>query len=123
MDRESIAAQIRNEYGAEGERLWMRFPEYLVFRNPDNQKWFAVLMDLERSRLMRSGEGKVDVINLKCDSILIGSLLRKKGFFPGYHMNKEHWITVLLDGSVEESELKALIRLSYEIVDRKGKKK
>ncbi len=119
MDREKITDYIQNEFGVEGERLWMTFPDYIVFRNQKNKKWFAVIMDIEKSKLGLEGEGKVDIIDLRCDSILIGSLLHNKGYLPAYHMSKKNWITALLDGSVSDNELKDLIHLSYEIIEKK----
>ena len=74
-------------------------------------------MDIEKSRLGLEDKGKIDIIDLKCDPILIGSLLHNEGYLPAYHMSKKNWITVLLDGSVSENELKDLICLSYEIID------
>ena len=50
-----------------------------------------------------------------CDSILLGSLLDEKGFFPAYHMNKENWITVSLNGSVADDKIKMLIDMSFEL--------
>lgn len=64
----------------------------------------------------------MDVINLKCDPELIGSLRLKSGFHAAYHMNKEKWISIRLDGSVVDSEIKSLIELSFELT-RDGKKK
>ena len=40
-----------------------------------------------------TGEGEVDILNVKCDPILSGSLRMQPGFFPAYHMNKEKWIS------------------------------
>ena len=41
---------------------------------------------------------------------------------PGYHQNKEHWNTVILDGSVPENEIKRMIAESYDLVTVKGRK-
>ena len=38
---------------------------------------------------------------------------------PGYHQNKEHWNTVILDGSVPKEEIKRMIAESYDLVTRK----
>lgn len=121
MNRERAIEYICNEFGVEGECLWLTFPNYIVFRNKQNKKWFAIIMDIERSKLGLGGEGKVDIIDLKCDNILIGSLLQTPGYLPAYHMSKKNWITVLLDGSVGAQELKDLIHMSYEIVDKRRK--
>ena len=119
MNRKSVIDYIGSEFGTEGERLWLTFPDYIVFRNKGNKKWFAIIMDIERSKLGLGGEGKVDIINLKCDNILIGSLLQMRGYLPAYHMSKKNWITIMLDGSVSEDELKDLICFSYEIIEKK----
>ena len=56
-------------------------------------------------------------INLKCDPET-GAELRERypAVQPGYHMNKKHWITVAMDGSVPEKLIKAWIEASYELV-------
>ncbi len=119
MNRQEVTQYIQNEFGVEEEHLWMTFPDYIVFRNQKNEKWFAIIMDIDRSKLGLDGDGRVDIIDLKCDPILIGSLLRNKGYLPAYHMSKKSWLTVLLDGSVGDEELKDLIHLSYEIIEQK----
>ena len=119
MNRKNIIDFIKNEFDITEEHLWMIFPDYIVFRNKKNKKWFAIIMDIEKGKLGLDGEGKIDIIDLKCDPILIGSLLHNKGYLPAYHMSKKSWITILLDGSVSENELKDLIYLSYEIIEKK----
>ena len=119
MNRQEIISFIKEAFDITEEHLWLTFPDYIVFRNKKNKKWFAIIMDIEKSTLGLDGEGKVDIIDLKCDPILIGSLLRNKGYLPAYHMSKKSWITVLLDGSVSDEELKDLICLSYEIIEKK----
>ncbi len=59
-------------------------------------------------------------VNLKCEPEL-SELLQKKyaSIKPGYHMNKRHWITLTLDGSVPDHEVIFLIDLSYELVVKK----
>ncbi len=119
MNRQNVIQYINTEFDTEGERLWSKYPDYLVFRNRKNKKWFAIIMDIEKSRLGLPGEGKIDIINLKCDPMLIGSLLCNKGYLPAYHMNKQYWISLVLDGSVNHKEITELINLSYEIIDSK----
>ncbi len=119
MNREDVIIFIQNEFGVREEHLWITFPDYIVFRNKKNKKWFALIMDIEKNKLGLEGEGKADIIDLKCDPILIGSLLHKEGCVPAYHMSKKSWITVLLDGSFNDEELKDLICLSYEIIEKK----
>lgn len=58
-------------------------------------------------------------INLKCDPDR-ALLLRDQypAITPGYHMNKKHWNTIVLDGSVPSSLLRELIDHSYELVKK-----
>ncbi len=122
MNRRDVIDFIKTEYDTPQEHLWMSYPDYIVFRNSINNKWFAVVMDVERQKLGLEGNGKVDVLNVKCDPILIGSLRLSKGYLPTYHMSKDKWISVLLDGTVADNEIKDLIHLSYELICGNGKK-
>jgi predicted DNA-binding protein (MmcQ/YjbR family) len=122
MNRRDVIDFINTEYDTPQEHLWMSYPDYIVFRNSINNKWFAVVMDVERQKLGLKGSGKVDVLNVKCDPILIGSLRLSKGYLPAYHMSKDKWISVLLDGTVADNEIKDLIHLSYELICGNGKK-
>lgn len=66
-----------------------------------------------------TGDGGIDRITLKCDpehaAILVGE---HEHIVPGYHMNKRHWITVDLDGSVPRSLVDDLVDDSYLLVRR-----
>ena len=56
-------------------------------------------------------------VNLKCDPERALDLRdRYEEVRPGYHMNKKHWNTVELGGSIPEAELRGLIDHSYELV-------
>lgn len=113
---ERIIAHIRETYGAQPEFLWARTPNNAVFRHSGTGKWFAaLLLDVPRRSLGLPGEGRADILDLKCGPAMIGSLLDGVRYFPGYHMNKEHWISVLADGSVPLGELAPLLDLSYQL--------
>lgn len=112
-----------NTYGVEPDYPFSTAPTYAVLRHLSNRKWFALIGDVRRDRLGLSGEGKVDIINVKCDPILSGSLLMQEGYYPAYHMNHESWITILLDGTVSLEEIYQLLDLSYELTMVKPKKK
>ncbi len=113
--REEVVTYIRTTYQSGEEYLWQRFPDYAVFRHKDNQKWFALIMDVARGKLEMSQEEEVvDIINLKIpDAMLYDHLLSQKGFYPAYHMGRGRWLSLLLDGSVELSEIQKWIAESY----------
>lgn len=80
-------------------------------------------MDVPKNELGLQGTEILDVVNLKCDPILIGSLRKESGFFPAYHMSKAGWITVALDGSVPDEQIKMLLDMSYDATAPKIKRK
>jgi predicted DNA-binding protein (MmcQ/YjbR family) len=122
VDRASLLAYVKETYHTKPEYLWPRYPTYGVLRHKENRKWFGVVMDVPRSKLGLGGEDPISIVDLKCDPVMLGSLLQKPGHFPGYHMNKNHWITVLLDGSVPPQELFPLVDFSYQLTKTKRKK-
>lgn len=116
-----IIRHIKEFYGVQPDFLWEKSPENAALRHINSKKWFGVLMlDTPKKRLGIDDGKTVDIMVLKCDPILIGSLIAKSGYLPGYHMNKEHWITVLLDETVSAEEIFGLIDMSYEMT--KGRK-
>lgn len=72
-------------------------------------------MNVPRVKLGLSGEGKVDIINLKGDPEFNSLLRRQQGILPAYHMNKEHWTTIVLDSSFPKGEIYDLINWSYNL--------
>lgn len=114
LETAQVTRYIAEKYGVAPEFLWAKTPENAVFRHRSNAKWFAaLLMETPRKRLNLPGEGQVDILDLKCDPKLSGSLKDGRHYLPGYHMNKEHWITVVLDSGVCMDEVYGLIDLSY----------
>ena len=115
MNRTELETYIGETYSVSGEYLFVRYPSFKVFRHLGNRKWFAVIMDIPRKNLGLDGADEISVVNVKCDTRLIGSLRADPGIFPGWHMNKAHWITVTLDGTVDDEKLKFLLNMSYEL--------
>lgn len=115
MNRSELEAYITEIYSTEGEHLFDKYPSFLVFRHNGNRKWFAVIMDIPRKNLSLPSEDEISVVNLKCDTRLIGSFREEPGIFPGWHMNKAHWLSVALDGTVDDEKIKFLVDMSYEL--------
>ena len=122
MNRAELKQFIMENYSAEADYPWLKYPNYEVFRHSSNQKWFALIMDVPKNKLGLHGSEPLDVVNFKCDPILIGSLRGEAGIFPAYHMNKEQWITVALDGSMSDEQIKMLLDMSYEATAPKKSK-
>ena len=115
ISRKEIFFYAKDKYGIEPDYPWVRTPNYAILRHKANRKWFGAIVDITEDKLGLKGRKLIDALLLKCDPILIGSLRSEIGILPGYHMNKEHWITVLLDGSYPKERVFELINLSYEL--------
>lgn len=116
--RDIILRYAAEKYDTKPEYLWERTPDAAVLRHYDNKKWFGIIMSVPRKRLGIPGEGNVDILDVKSDPLLAGSLRLKSGILPGYHMNKGSWITILLDGTVNENEIFSLLNMSFELTSK-----
>ena len=86
---------------------------YGVFKNPDNGKWYALIMSIDRSKLNKKLSGEVEVVNIKLDEAKIPELHKQAGFYPAYHMNKKNWLTITLDDTVPDDVLFELLKESH----------
>lgn len=116
VDREEIFEYVKKQYGTIPEFLWSSSPDSAVLRH-HNGKWYAVIMNVERSKLGLDGDDTVEIMDVKCDPEMTGMIIQTYGFLPGYHMNKQHWITILLDGTVGESKILDFLDMSYDLID------
>lgn len=123
MLRQDILKWVLDTYGSQPESLWAKYPQDVVLRHESNKKWYAIIMTVKKSALGLDSEQEVDIIDVKCDTLQIDFLAQQQGFFHGYHMNKNHWLTILLDGSVPIETVCGLIEQSYEMTAPKLKKK
>ena len=123
MNREELEAYILNHYSTEADYPWADTPRAAVFRHVANRKWFALPMEVPLDKLGLAGTEKLDIVNFKCNPILIASLRGENGIFPAYHMNKASWITAALDGSVPVETIELLLDVSYELTKPKPRRK
>ena len=123
MSKQDFQKYILDVYGVTPDFPWENDPTSAVYRHSNNRKWFALMMVIPNSRLGLREDGMIDVVNLKCDPVFIGSLRSQKGIFPAYHMSKDKWISVALDGSVDDEQIKMLLDMSFELTGVKIKKR
>lgn len=119
MNRDDFEKFVIQNYDAVFDYPWKKSPENEVFRHKDSRKWFALVMNVQKRWLGLDEDGMLDVVNLKCDRELVGSLRKQHGIFKAYHMNRENWVTVVLDGGVSDEKLKSLVRMSYDLTSGK----
>lgn len=116
--RSEVIAYAKKQYGTLPEYPWRYLPGYTVFRHTDSRKWYGLIMDVPTEKLGIHGKDTVDILEVKCDPILSGSLINGKGICPAYHMKQGGWISVLLDGSVEKTLIFSLLDMSYELTSK-----
>lgn len=115
ITRSEMFEYAEKTFGAKPDYPFKTYPHYAILRHLDDQKWFGLVMNVPKDKLGLEGEGDVDVIDIKCHPDKVHDLKIKAGFLPAYHMNKEHWLTAVLDGSVTKEEVFSLLAESYEL--------
>ena len=78
-------------------------------------------MTIPKNKLDPRADGMIDIVNVKCDPILVGSLRLEQGVYPAYHMSKTNWVTIALDGTVDAEKVKWLLDMSYELTKARNK--
>lgn len=113
--REDILNYVASQYGTKPEYPWFDLPEHAVLRH-SNGKWYGIIMSIPSDKLGLDSTEKIDILVCKCDPMMRDFLLTETGFYPAYHMNKTHWITALLDGSVDKSLVCHILDLSFQLI-------
>lgn len=114
-EAKDIIHYIKNKYQDELEYLWEKFSENAIWRNKQNNKWYGLIMIIDENKLGIKGNKKIEIIDLRYPKDDIKNIVDNKKIFKGYHMNKNNWITIKLDGSVNLEEIYNLIDISYNI--------
>ena len=110
-----IIAYVKNKYGDKLEFLWEKSPKNAVIRRKSSNKWYAVILTVSKRKLNLDSDEIIEIINLHNNPEEIKKLIDYKKYFPAYHMNKKHWCTICLDGTVELKEIYRMIDISYEL--------
>ena len=110
-----IIHYVKNKYGDELEFLWKKSPKNAVVRRKSTKKWYAAILTISKRKIGLNSYELVEIINLHNSQEEIEKLIDNKKYFPAYHMNKKHWCTICLDGTVELKEIYKLIDISYEL--------
>ncbi len=108
-----IARLIIDRYQDIPEFLWVKFPGYGVFRNSNNNKWYSIIMNINKSKIDKNHFKEIEIINVKLEEEKIKKLLTRKGFYPSYHMNKKNWITIILDDTLSDEEIMDYVKESH----------
>ena len=119
-ERENIINFALSLEGAMADKPFPEDFDTTVLRHADTGKWFGIIMHISGNKVGLSPDIKVDVMNVKCkpeDTFTAREI--SSGILPAYHMNKKHWISILLNGTVERELTEALLENSYELTKKK----
>ena len=109
VKREEIIKHIKEYYGISPEYLWKDTPDTAVFRHEDTHKWFAIIMKVKGEEYfnVKTEPNYSDLLRNTYDYII-----------PAYHMNKEHWNTVIISRKIDKNLLYDLIEQSYKLTKK-----
>ena len=103
MTKQEFFEYCLDAYGTEPDYPFDDLLETAVLRHADNRKWYAIVMRVSRRKFGLASDEVVDVLNLKLPTEMFGSFGASDGVYPAYHMNKLHWISVLLPDATEDT--------------------
>ena len=115
----SITKLINDKYSVSPEFLWNFVPDYGVFRNVRSKKWFGIVMNLDKSKIIPNKTGEVELLNLKLDEN-VTEALKLNGVYSPYHSSKKNWVSIILDNTLSDEKIMELVDLSYDISNIKG---
>ncbi|MBQ7604538.1 MAG: MmcQ/YjbR family DNA-binding protein [Clostridia bacterium] len=112
-----ILRYIRDVYDAGPEFLWRIYPEIAAIRVHGKKSWFAIVGRIPKDRLFPGADGVVEIINLKGSPDEVKTLTESKVACPAYHMNKRDWYSLVLDDTLPDERVTALIDRSVCLVE------
>ncbi len=115
--RKILLDYVKEKYETIPEEPW-EDNNHATIKTSNSKKWYGIFMSIPYKTLGLEKSGKIDVLNVKLNPELIQSLIDKKHFFPAYHMNKKHWISIVLDSDVDLNLVKSLIDESFNLVEK-----
>lgn len=106
---------LASKYGDKLEFLWKKFEGNAVWRRADTDKWYGVIMAVSKRKLGLDSDETVEIVDFRMQEEELDAIFDGKCYFRGYHMNKRHWCTVCLDGSVTFEEIQRHFDESYRL--------
>lgn len=119
MQAKELIEYVAQKYDNELEFLWEKFSDNAVWRRTDNKKWYGIILTISKNKLGINSNEMVEIIDLRIQPEKIKELIDNEKYFPGWHMNKKTWYTIILDGSVPTEELCHRIDESYILAKKK----
>ena len=121
MTKQQFFNYCLNTYGTSPDYPFDEDFETAVLRHTDKRKWYAIVMRVSRRKFGLDSDEVIDVVNLKLPTEMFGSFGAADGVYPAYHMNKLHWISVLLPDAPDDMA-RFLVNVSFEATKSPKKK-
>ena len=122
MNKQQFLEYCLNTYGTSPDYPFDDHLETAVLRHAGNRKWYAIIMKVSRRKFGFDSDEVMDVVNLKLPTEMLGSFGAADGVYPAYHMNKLHWISVLLPDAPDDV-VQFLVNVSFEATKKLNKRK
>ena len=116
-----VIKYIKDKYNDELEFLWKKSPNNAIVRRKTSAKWYAVFLTISKNKLGFASNKIVEILNLHLRPQKAEELIMSGKYFPAYHMNKYHWNSIILNGTVPNEDIKNMIEDSYEMTKPKRK--
>lgn len=114
--RNQLFEFIKEYFDVLPQTPWDKHPDYFTFKTKTNNKWFAIIMSVPYKKIGVEQLGDVNILNIKINPNSLSTLIDNQHYFPAYHMNKKHWVSIVLDRTLELERIKELIKISYSLV-------
>lgn len=121
MTKQDFLDYCFNTYGTAPDYPFDEDFQTAVLRHASNRKWYAIVMKVSRRKFGFENDQVIDVVNLKLPTEMFGSFGASEGVYPAYHMNKLHWISVLLPDAPKDV-IRFLVNASFEATKSPKKK-
>ena len=122
MTKQQFLKYCLDAYGTSPDYPFDEDFETAVLRHSDNRKWYAIVMKVSRRKFGFDSDEVIDIVNFKLPTEMFGSFGAADGVYPAYHMNKLHWISVLLPDAPNDI-VQFLVNASFESTKKSNKRK
>lgn len=123
MTLAEVEAYILGTYDATSDHSFEEDRTVTIFRRRDNNQRFAATKNVGCRSVSAGSAGRIDILNVSINPRLVATLREREGFRPAWRMNRNKWVTILLDGTVPDDEVRSYLDMSYQFAARRGGKR
>ena len=124
LSRETIYSMAEQLPGTGTDSPFEDNFDAVVLRHMASGKWFGLVFKAPCRKIGLDRDGETDILNLKCDPVFSYGLIQSyDAIIPAYHMNKHHWISIILEKDLPADMVEMLIGMSYDLTKPKKRSK